>query len=411
MGLQPKALLRLLLPGLFLGAAFWGSGLLGKLTGEQLRLLGYLPYLLAVVSLVLAYQFNRSRFSLLAILTAGTFWLIQRYLQVPLTEPEANATYSALSVVMPMALLFLLLVPERGVWNRYGMIYALVVAVMVAAAPRILQLVRLLLDDNSDWLQIWPSEILVVSPLASALFAGVAAAGLLALCWRDDDTEVALLITLGAGYLVLGFFHRDFISLSLFNVAGIVQLMSILRSSHAMAYRDDLTGLLGRRALNERLKGLGPRYSVAMLDVDHFKKFNDTYGHDVGDDVLKMVASQVARIGAGGAPFRYGGEEFCILFPRRFADECVEALEELRVSIADYHMTLRDKGQRPVRAKEGERKRGRMATRIKTGTVAVTVSIGLAERDEGQLTPEEVIKAADRQLYRAKQAGRNRLCY
>ena len=74
-------------------------------------------------------------------------------------------------------------------------------------------------------------------------------------------------------------------------------------------------------------------------------------------------------------------------------------------------MTLRDKGVRPQKSKEGERKRGTMATKIKRGTVAVTISIGLAERSEDLFTPDEVVKAADKQLYRAKQAGRNRLCF
>jgi diguanylate cyclase (GGDEF)-like protein len=178
-----------------------------------------------------------------------------------------------------------------------------------------------------------------------------------------------------------------------------------------MAYRDELTGLLGRRALNERMKGLGRRYSLAMLDVDHFKKFNDTHGHDVGDEVLKMVATRISRVRGGGTAFRYGGEEFCIVFPRKSAADCVDSLEEIREGIADYRITLRDHGQRPVRSRDGVRKRGRMATRFLPKTVAVSISLGLAERGEEHFTPEEVIKAADRQLYRAKRAGRNRLKY
>jgi len=89
----------------------------------------------------------------------------------------------------------------------------------------------------------------------------------------------------------------------------------------------------------------------------------------------------------------------------------VAALEEVRESVAEYRMTLRDKVQRPQKSSDGERKRGKMATKIETGTVAVTISIGLAERGDGLVTPEDVNKAADEQLYRAKQAGRNKLCY
>jgi diguanylate cyclase (GGDEF)-like protein len=178
-----------------------------------------------------------------------------------------------------------------------------------------------------------------------------------------------------------------------------------------MAYRDEVTGLLGRRALNERLEGLGRRYCLAMLDVDHFKKFNDTHGHDVGDEVLKLVASRISRVGGGGTAFRYGGEEFCVVFPRKSILDCVGPLEDVRESIADYRMALRDRGKRPTASREGARKRGGMATKFGPNTVAVTVSLGLAERSEENFSADEVIKAADQALYRAKRAGRNRLKY
>ncbi|MER3423211.1 MAG: GGDEF domain-containing protein, partial [Nitrospiraceae bacterium] len=79
-----------------------------------------------------------------------------------------------------------------------------------------------------------------------------------------------------------------------FAAAGLVLTLAVLQTSYAMAYHDDLTGLPGRRALNETLLKLSGRYTIAMVDVDHFKTFNDQYGHDVGDQVLRMVASHVA---------------------------------------------------------------------------------------------------------------------
>jgi len=79
--------------------------------------------------------------------------------------------------------------------------------------------------------------------------------------------------------------------------------------------------LPSRRALIERLPSLGRRYTVAMVDVDHFKNFNDTYGHDAGDQVLRMVASRLGEVSGGGTAFRYGGEEFTILFPGKGGKE------------------------------------------------------------------------------------------
>ncbi|MDH4870142.1 GGDEF domain-containing protein [Pseudomonas sp. BN515] len=180
---------------------------------------------------------------------------------------------------------------------------------------------------------------------------------------------------------------------------------SVAHEAYQMAFRDELTGLPGRRALNERLRRLGRNYVLAMTDVDHFKKFNDTYGHDVGDQVLRLVASRLRKVGGGGKAYRYGGEEFTILFPGKSVEECMPHLEAVRQAIEQYQMHLRDQDSRPKSDDTGRAKRGAASGQ----TVSVTISIGVAERDAEQRTPEEVIKAADQALYSAKSAGRNRV--
>ena len=85
-----------------------------------------------------------------------------------------------------------------------------------------------------------------------------------------------------------------------------------------------------------------------MCDVDHFKKFNDTYGHDAGDQVLRMVASKLSHVGGGGRTFRYGGEEFLVVFRGRSASEAKPFVESLRCSIADAGFVLRSP-DRPAR--------------------------------------------------------------
>ena len=94
----------------------------------------------------------------------------------------------------------------------------------------------------------------------------------------------------------------------------LILVAAVAHEAYQMAFRDELTGLPGRRALNERLQRLGRSYVIAMADVDHFKKFNDTHGHDVGDQVLRLVAAQLRKIGGGGKAYRYGGEEFTLVF-------------------------------------------------------------------------------------------------
>src|SRR3989441_12352087 len=80
-----------------------------------------------------------------------------------------------------------------------------------------------------------------------------------------------------------------------------------------------------------------------MVDVDHFKQLNDRHGHDVGDQVLKMIASRLAGVSGGGQAFRYGGEEFAVLFPGKTAEECVSDLEALRQTVEEAHFILRSK--------------------------------------------------------------------
>jgi PleD family two-component response regulator len=142
-----------------------------------------------------------------------------------------------------------------------------------------------------------------------------------------------------------------------------------------------------------------------MLDVDHFKSLNDEHGHDVGDQVLKLVASRIARISGGGAAYRFGGEEFALVFPGRGAADAIPHLEALREEIAGYKMEIRRAG-RPGEDKPGKQRRtARKAER----TLSVTVSIGIAESGGRHDVPEAVVQAADKALYRAKDKGRNRL--
>lgn len=178
---------------------------------------------------------------------------------------------------------------------------------------------------------------------------------------------------------------------------------AVAHEAYQMAFRDELTGLPGRRALNERLQRLGRNYVLAMSDVDHFKKFNDTHGHDVGDQVLRLVASKLSKVGGGGRAYRYGGEEFALVFAGKTLDECMPHLDELRESIALYNIHLRNQEERPQDDQQGRQRR--VGTRA--NSVTVTVSIGVAERMPEQRTAEEVLKAADQSLYSAKSAGRN----
>jgi diguanylate cyclase (GGDEF)-like protein len=184
--------------------------------------------------------------------------------------------------------------------------------------------------------------------------------------------------------------------------AGLVLVLAVLEHGYDIAYRDELTGLPGRRAFNNVMEQLGGTYAIAMCDVDHFKRFNDTYGHDAGDQVLRLVAARLSRVGGGGRAFRYGGEEFLVVFRGRSAKEAEPFVESLRRSIAERGFILRSPN-RPASRPRAARETNQMSA----PRVNISISIGLAERSKRHSTPELVLDAADATLYRAKEAGRN----
>lgn len=400
---------RLVVPLILVGLALWARPYVDQLGGESRIILNNLAYLICAVCALLAYQFGRHRFLLAALAVAALYWLIQQQLQVSLDEPDAGWLYLAVSLALPLLIVYLLLMPDRGILNVYGMIFTVCFLGLLAVCFPVADWVIRSQGDLGAWFSPRMAEGYVLSAGATTLAGLAALCGLVLLLLRDTETEAALVGALLAGYCSLAFLHLDYISVVMGSAAGLSLTWGLVRSSHAMAYRDELTGLLSRRALNERLNSLGRRYSIAMLDVDHFKRFNDTHGHDVGDEVLKLVASRVGLVGNGGTAYRYGGEEFCIVFPRKTTEDCAEALDDVRKGIAGYKMSIRDRNRRPIKAKDGSVKRG--ATRVNSKHVSVTVSAGVATRGDDDSTPEDVLLAADTKLYRAKKAGRNRVMY
>ena len=236
---------------------------------------------------------------------------------------------------------------------------------------------------------LWPASVLLMiravmtrSPILAGLGASLA-------------VTAPHLVRL-SGFIALGM---------VYTAATLIVLVSLLESIFKRAYRDALTDLPGRRSLDDTLRQLGRRYAIAMLDVDHFKRFNDRYGHATGDEVLRMIAVRAGRI-RGGQPFRYGGEEFAVVFRGRAADHAESAMEDFRRQLAQAPFVIR-KRPRPARNRKGRQFRRR--TRGTRSQVRVTVSIGLAAAG-GPHTSIAVLKAADKALYRAKRSGRNRLC-
>jgi PleD family two-component response regulator len=169
------------------------------------------------------------------------------------------------------------------------------------------------------------------------------------------------------------------------------------------------------------LRRLQDPYSIAVADIDHFKRFNDSYGHDTGDQVLRLVATRLAQVTGGGQAFRCGGEEFMILFPGKRMGDVVDHLENLRITIENSQFRTRGGDRRksprgPDRRNQPRSKRTGKAQAIRQldqpadpVSLSVTVSIGVASSARERFHPKSVLEAADKALYRAKANGRNRV--
>ena len=207
-----------------------------------------------------------------------------------------------------------------------------------------------------------------------------------------------------------------------FAAAACILDVAIIENSYLLAYHDELTALPSRRAFNEALQHLAHPYSIAVVDIDHFKQFNDKYGHETGDQVLKLVAGRLSRVTGGGQSYRFGGEEFIILFFGKTTSQVVDHLEQLRAAIesSEFHLRGTDRrqsprgpdrrSQRPVSASRRKADAIRQLSRESSASgLSVTVSIGVATSQTENSDPEAILEAADKALYRAKESGRNRV--
>ncbi len=404
-----KSLLSFFVPGgviLLLAAILIQNGLLS----DWLPIVSFVfPLLVLVAGLLLGWRFNRSRLVFAVLILGIADRLLVHFANNVLSSTDlGKLIFYAVAILLPINFVILSIIKERGISSTIG-IRRLCFIIAQPAAVFILwhQFSQASVDYlerpiiNASFLKYIPALHL---PQAAVL-AGIL--GFLMLVFRFSQArgpiENGFLWALTAAYCGLFMKEPGPLSTFYFSTAGLILIVSVIEVSHAMAYHDELTGLPGRRSLNEFLLRMGNKYAVAMLDIDFFKKFNDRYGHDVGDEVLRMVASKISGVNGGGKAFRYGGEEFTVVFPGRTRQDALPNLEQLRSVIRSAGFVIRDRN-RP-RKKPEKPKPSRSAQK----KVAVTISIGVAERENKHTNPQEVIKAADRALYRAKKAGRNRV--
>jgi GGDEF domain-containing protein len=411
----------LLTPGICLlaVAALLHTGLVA----HSATLVTYAFYAASVAGLMLAWRFHSSRifFALLVLFLAeqaiGYFSSSLNSGHVSTSGP-GSTVLAAVGLLLPLNFVLLSLHQERGfsfssIAPLSLMLFVQCVIVGVLCRP-----------DPSAAAQRVLHHAVAPTPLPFATLLAFAAAAVMLLTrflLLHKPAESGLLWALTACFLALHFGGVGRIPTAYFAAAAFLLAGAVVENSYLLAYHDELTTLPSRRAFHHALLGLEPPYSIAMVDIDHFKRCNDTYGHDTGDQVLRLVASRLAKVTGGGQAYRCGGEEFAILFPGRTSAEVLDHLEKLRRDIEASKLRLRGLDRRQE-ARGPDRRNQRPRGRTQTGHVirqlaqttsshelSVTASIGVATSRRENPSAEEVIRAADKALYRAKAAGRNRI--
>jgi len=395
-----KIIYRLTLPGsllLVISALLIRVGVLADPTAPLVR---FFPVVVFGIGLGLSAFFRRSRlfFALLTLALAQTTfaWIIPH-----ISAASAQIAANAIEILLPLNLLTLAFLKERGIISptgrkRLAMVAGQAFAILVLCIPAFRQIAAQLSRAFAPLALSHWSRLSQPALLAFALAAGVI---MIPLVRRYKAVESSLLWSLVAAFIALrtaGTSHLDGVY---FAAGGLTLIVALIETSYAMAYLDELTQLPSRRALNEALLKLGDSFTIAMMDVDHFKKFNDSYGHEAGDQALRLVASRLAHITGGGRAYRYGGEEFAVIFPGKPSEEVFVYLDRMRKVIENSVFVVRGKDRR----RKGKSGIGRGSKR----ETNVTVSVGLASCMGDHLTPAEVLRMADQALYKAKARGRN----
>ncbi len=365
-----------------------------------------LPYVIFAIGLALCWLFYNSREFNLFIILAVSFGVLSQFFWIKgLAGFQRELLFNLLCILIPLNFLIFNYLKERGILNQYGIRRLLFVVLQIIAA-------FWLVKTNQLGISTYLSMDVFIHPLQGKTIirqSGQMMMGLslvvLSTHWliRPNQLLGAWILALISLIVALHFVLNTQLATVYFMISGIILVSAIIINSYNLAYKDELTQMSSRRALKQELASLGKTYTLAMVDVDHFKKLNDNYGHDVGDEVLKMLATYLQSVEGGGKAFRYGGEEFTIVFAGKDASNAAVYLDALRNKIASKPFIVRNKkrpkdkpGQKPKKSENIQK-------------LAVTVSIGVAENQAKHKSTQDIMKSADNALYKAKKKGRNRV--
>ena len=396
-----------ILPVIILLCSYFFIPQLSKQLPEVLRVIfPYLPFVVFFIGMVFSWIFHHSREFNLFLLFTIIFIALDNYIWDSDLKVDRQLAYLLLVMLVPINYLYNFLSRERGILNQYGIRRFVILAVQLYCIAWVLEHPYPLLKEYLN-LSFFKYSIFKLTTISQPIIIALFITGLI-LAIRLLQTSSILVAGIVSSFVAITtavhFSSQPQLATMFLLIAGILIIISITINAYSLAYLDELTNLPSRRALSQNITTLGKNYCIAMVDVDHFKKFNDKYGHDIGDQVLKKLASQLRQV-RGGKSFRYGGEEFTVLFANKNLHEAQMFCNELCKNVADNPFMLRNKKRPKTKQADGTYKRQQNQSK----PLKITISIGLAERSQELLTADDVIKQADKALYKAKNNGRNQV--
>jgi diguanylate cyclase (GGDEF)-like protein len=370
------------------------------------------PFILYGLTAFLGLKLNQSRIFFTALFWAGLYFLINA-----VNLSGVNFKYHEIQLIKfitlssPVVLILLYAFKEKYIIGWFGALRMLIVAVPILGS---IWLAKKIVPDGYPTLmgkpvfnfEFWNLPDLTIPLIIILVVFFMLQKGQSILKFKlaiyVNLLPLILSFNFAAGRKPSDIETNIFCAFS-FSVMGFVFLYALYQMYWEKVYIDELTGIPNRRAFDEYLKKLGKKYVIAMIDVDHFKKFNDTYGHSEGDNVLRYVAKHIAEE-SGGSAFRYGGEEFSVIYRRMDIKYAFSFLDLMRANLASDTFYLRSSEEiRKLKTKKSRKK-----TQNNKKSVNVTISIGIAQKTLSKRDALDVIDTADKALYRAKDNGRNR---
>jgi diguanylate cyclase (GGDEF)-like protein len=354
--------------------------------------------------MTLSWIFHHSREFNLFLLLAIIYISLSKYIWDPTLKVDSQLAYLLLVSLIPINYLLNLILKERGILNQFGIRRIVLLAIQLYCIAWLLEHpyppIKAFLT-----IEYFSHKNFAATSISQPLVFAIAISGLYML-FRLLNTSSILVSGVLSSFIALitaiHFYQQPQLATLFIILSGLLIIFSITINAYSLAYLDELTNLPSRRAMLQNISTLGKRYCIAMVDVDHFKKFNDKYGHDIGDQVLKKLASHLRHV-RGGKAFRYGGEEFVIIFQNKNLHESSLFCNQLCKKVENSPFMLRNK-KRPKTKQKGAQRKQRDATPL-----TITISIGLAERSQELASADKVIKHADKALYKAKKNGRNQV--